>query len=360
MLFSHRHWAGSRPATTPSSHPRRTASLRFIAVVGCALLGNGAMALPRPSAAWGQTVASATVTEVLDSDQVFIQNRQAAVNSVAQRQQRVRTQSARTSLRFNNGAVARLAHNSSLMVGQCAQLSRGTLLVNGSLNGCSTTTMAGVRGTLYTLEVTEEGETTVKVFEGEVLVGQRSTDLAPDEGLTPEEDVDTEEASGANEDSDADGNEGDEDGLKQVFDQADSATPTEDPQNPGHNDSAPQPQPQIDLSAPSGDDGKVEPAETVLVIREGQQVMINAESDLAVISRLTVDDFINLVEGPLVQGFSDLPGISDLQRVFHRLYPRVPSLPPILSVPSLIIPQPPTNPPTSPTYPPISPGPLFP
>lgn len=329
------------------------------------MLGNGALALPRTSAAWGQTVDSATVTEVLDSDQVFIQNRQAAINSVAQRQQRVRTQAARTSLRFNNGAVARLAHNSSLMVGQCAQLNRGTLLVNGTLNGCSTTTMAGVRGTLYTLEVTEEGETIVKVFEGEVLVGQRPTDGSPDDGFEDgfeagfEADVIPDETVGI------DADELEEGGLKQVLAPTDSTPPPADSHAPGHNPGSPGSQIQVDLSPPSGEPGAVEPAETVdfnpdtvLVINEGQQVMINAENDTAVISRLTVEDFINLVEGPLIRGFSALPGISDLQRTFRRLYPRVPSLPLIPSVPSLIIPQPPTQPPTSPTYPPISPGPF--
>ncbi|MEB3290501.1 MAG: hypothetical protein VKI82_11340, partial [Leptolyngbya sp.] len=184
MRVPHRSWAGLGPVVPPISSPGRSTALRCLAVVGCALLGQATMPLPQ-SAAWAQTVSSATVTEVLDGNQVFIQEQRAAVNSVAQRQQRVRTQAARASLRFDNGAVARLSHNSSLVVGQCAQLNRGTLLVNGSLNGCSTTTIAGVRGTIYTMEVTEAGETIIQVFEGEVTVGQRTDAPLPDspEGL---------------------------------------------------------------------------------------------------------------------------------------------------------------------------------
>jgi hypothetical protein len=127
--------------------------------------------LPTPGhQAQAQAVSAATITEIVDSNQVYIQNRVAQVNSVARQRQQVQTRSARASLRFDTGAIARLAHNSSMVVGQCAQLSRGTLLVNGSLNGCSTSTVAGVRGTIYTIEVTEADETIIQVFEGEVVV----------------------------------------------------------------------------------------------------------------------------------------------------------------------------------------------
>jgi hypothetical protein len=79
--------------------------------------------------------------------------------------------------------------------------------------------------------------------------------------------------------------------------------------------------------------------DTVLVINEGQQVTVNAENDEAVIANLTAEDFINLLEGPLIQGFvMDLPGISDLERAFRRLFPSIP-LP--FGLPSITIPLPP-------------------
>lgn len=397
MLFPHRHWAGSGPVA--SSLVRRPTVMRVLAVVGCAVLSHGVMALPR-SAAWGQTVSSATVTEVLDSDQIFIQNRRAAVNSVAQRQQRVRTQAARASLRFNNGAVARLAHNSSLMVGQCAQLNRGTLLVNGTLSGCSTTTVAGVRGTIYTLEVTEAGETIIQVFEGEVAVGQRTDTPVPDPSETGDEDwmegEDLEEERG-----EPWNDVGPEDvapnnsGLDSRSPSPESTLSTPkaisvnalilnpkptlafpwlpsrpdvisspslpSPDQSDGADNSPtdaSPAEEVNLKPASTEDPAAEQTETVdfnpetvLVIAEGQQVVVNAESDEATISILTVEDFIALLEGPLMQGFSvDIPGIGDLQSVLRRLFPNLPMIPTLPVVPSLIIPQPQPRP-SSPTSP---------
>jgi hypothetical protein len=148
----------------PSTQGKKLGRQLGTAILGATL----SLALGHP--ALGQSITSATVTEVLDSNQVYIQNRAAQVNSVAQQRQQVRTQAARTSLRFNTGAVGRLGHNSSLVIGQCAQLNRGTLLVNGAVNGCTTSTLAGVRGTIYTIQVNEAGQTIVQVFEGEVVV----------------------------------------------------------------------------------------------------------------------------------------------------------------------------------------------
>lgn len=123
-------------------------------------------------AATAQTapVKRATITQVLDSAEVFIQNRQAKVNDSANKGQTVRTERARAQLLFNTGAIGRLAHNSVLTVGQCAQLQQGTLLVNGAMNGCTASVVAGVRGTTYILEVEKSGVTEVKVLEGEVTV----------------------------------------------------------------------------------------------------------------------------------------------------------------------------------------------
>ena len=119
-----------------------------------------------------QSITQATVTEILDGNQVYIQDRQVQVNSVARQQERVRTAASRTALSFNTGAIARLAQNSSLTVGQCAQLQQGTVLVNGALNGCTGSTVAGVRGTTYTLTVDPNGVETLQVFEGMVEVSR--------------------------------------------------------------------------------------------------------------------------------------------------------------------------------------------
>jgi hypothetical protein len=311
--------------------------------------------------AQAQTNAAATVTEILDSNQVYIQNRTAQVNSVAQPRQQVRTRAARTSLRFNSGAVARLAHNSSLVVGQCAQLNRGTLLVNGTLNGCSTSTVAGVRGTIYTIEVTETGETIIQVFEGEVVV-ERNLNPVPGDSMAD-----------------------DFDPLDPSFDPVVPGTdpvvpfanPVEPPSRPGTSPglepppTGPDPSfdpsinPSIVPTGPMTDLPRIKPTDGFLVaaqsrlkqsglptgdvdldpalpaasaegetvdfteddaltIAEGQQVIIDADDNEAIILALSPEDFIDLLEGPLINGFAlEIPGIANLRRSFEQLFPGV-------------------------------------
>lgn len=125
-----------------------------------------------PAIAQSTKIKQAKVTQVLDSNQVYIQNRQAKVNDRANQGERVRTGRARAQLSFNTGAIARLAYNSTLTVGQCASLRQGTLLVSGAINGCTPSVVAGVRGTTYVLEVNGAGQTEVKVLEGQVAISR--------------------------------------------------------------------------------------------------------------------------------------------------------------------------------------------
>jgi FecR protein len=122
-------------------------------------------------------VSQAEITQILDGTNVFIQNKLAKVNESASKGQRVRTANARAQLTFNTGAVGRLAQNSVLTVGQCARLQSGTLLVNGAMNGCTSSVVAGVRGTTYLMEVAENGQGKIKVLEGEVRVSKASQPL---------------------------------------------------------------------------------------------------------------------------------------------------------------------------------------
>lgn len=128
-----------------------------------------------------------TISEILDSDQVYIQSNQAQVNDVANRGQQVRTGSARAQVNLNTGVVARLGSNSTFTIGECAQLQQGVLLINGAANGCTSSTIAGARGTTYILEVDPSGEERVKVLEGEVIVTKAqdaSTGVADDTAET--------------------------------------------------------------------------------------------------------------------------------------------------------------------------------
>ncbi|MGA7932652.1 MAG: hypothetical protein WCA35_03655 [Kovacikia sp.] len=158
----------------PVKLPRLQGGFKIFAPFLCALLL--VLWVQRsPVVAQSTPINQATITEVLDSSQVFIQNKQAKVKDSANKGQRVRTAEARAQLKFNTGAVGRLAHNSVLTVGQCARLRQGTLLVNGAMNGCTSSVIAGVRGTTYLLEVNETGEANIKVLEGTVTVTRSST-----------------------------------------------------------------------------------------------------------------------------------------------------------------------------------------
>ncbi|MBE9159547.1 hypothetical protein IQ265_22325 [Nodosilinea sp. LEGE 06152] len=364
--------------------------------MGVTLAGSVLLALPGYEAE-AQTSSAATVTEILDSNQVYIQNRAAQVNSVAQQRQQVRTRAARTSLRFNNGAVARLAHNSSLVVGQCAQLNRGTLLVNGTLNGCSTSTVAGVRGTIYTIEVTDTGETIIQVFEGEVVVERNlnpvTVDPMADEFNPLDPSLDpvvpgTDPVVPFANPTEPPASPGTSPEINSPGASPGIEPPTTGPGSPGFElplepnpstpPTSPPPGPTTDPlgslgnkpvegllvaaqpglkqdGSPSSDvdsdsalpEENVEEAdgETVdfseddsLTIAEGQQVIIDADNDEAVILALSPEDFIDLLEGPLIEGFVlEIPGMANLRRSFEQLFPGVPL--PYYWVPS--IPSPP-------------------
>ncbi|MGK7888538.1 MAG: FecR domain-containing protein [Leptolyngbyaceae cyanobacterium] len=135
-------------------------------------LNSGLSMLPAQAQA---QINQATVTEILDGTDVFIQGDQAQVGDRATFGQQVSTGNARTQIQFNNNAVGRLATHSVLTIGQCVDLHQGSVLVNGAINGCTTSIVAGVRGTTYLLQVDETGHESVTVLEGEVFLERQPT-----------------------------------------------------------------------------------------------------------------------------------------------------------------------------------------
>lgn len=268
------------------------------------------------------TVNRATITQVLDSAQVFIQNRRARVRDSANKGQRIRTGQARAQLTFNTGAIGRLAHNSVLTVGQCARLQRGTLLVNGAVNGCTSSILAGVRGTTYVLEASDSGTAAIKVLEGEVTVKPAPKSSASDAeparvgtkqlkfpfpSLPPV--------------------------LPEIFS---PRTPLPDP-TPRRND----PILKIEPLPPSSLDQilQIERSPTVqteIVLKAGEKVSISPTGALGVIERLTQSDFTDLLTGELFSGFTlTLPGVAKIQQSFQTLFPNVPFP---LQIPQIVVP----------------------
>ncbi len=113
-------------------------------------------------------INQATVTEVLDGNQVFIQGRQARINSTAGAGQQVSTGSSRAGLRFNNGAAGRLRSNTSLVIGQCIQVQQGGIVASGPTNACIGSIRVATRGTTFLTELGTDDIYAMKVLEGSV------------------------------------------------------------------------------------------------------------------------------------------------------------------------------------------------
>jgi hypothetical protein len=301
-----------------------------------------ALVAPQLAPASAQTT-HATVQEILDGNQVFIQNKQASLNDVAKQQQQVRTGNSRTALLFNTGAVARLSANSVLKIGQCANLRRGTILINGAMNACSSGITTGVRGTTYLLEVDESGHQQVKVLEGEVVVKRNAIPLVdeddqptkpkPSTNTKPTIKPSTQKPSTSYSTTPR---------VKQF------ATPSDGSQSL----SLPQGKRPIDpLNVnPANDkpilkvDQTAQPTEQPdeIVLKAGEKVEVDNSGALGLIQQLTENEFVELLKGNLFQGFTNqIPGIDKVRAVFDGLFPGVnfPISIPGIPIPSIPIPS---------------------
>lgn len=279
-----------------------------------------AIAAPQIAPASAQ-VTQATVQEILDGNQVFIQNKQASLRDVARRQQQVRTGNSRTALLFNNGAVARLSKNAVLRIGDCARLSRGTILVNGAVNACSASITTGVRGTTYVLEINEAGNQEVKVLEGTVVVKRNAVPTFEEEDL------------------DIDDNELDDDAnlLMPIspLDQIDQKSPNSPRNAPKAKDFDDDLMLDQDLETETQDEDEV-------VLQAGEKVEVDRQGEVGLIEKLTADEFVSLLQGNLFQGFSSqIPGIDNVRSAFSNLFPNVnfPISIPSIPTPSIPIPS---------------------
>lgn len=260
----------------------------------------------------------ATVQEILDGNQVFIQNKQAALRDVARKQQLVRTGNSRTALLFNTGAVARLSKNAVLKIGDCARLSRGTVLINGAVNACSASITTGVRGTTYILEIDEAGNQEVKVLEGTVVVKRNAVPTFEEEDL------------------DIDDNELDDDIDLSLpilpLDPKSPTSPSTAPKGKGLDDNLRSDQ-NLDTETQKQDE---------VVLQAGEKVEVDRQGEVGIIEKLTADEFVNLLQGNLFQGFSNqIPGIDNVRSAFSNLFPNVnfPISIPNIPTPSIPIPS---------------------
>jgi len=113
----------------------------------------------------------ATVQEILDGRELYIDQRQARVQQRAVAPQEISTGRSRGQLLFTSGAAGRLTSFSLLRLGSdCFQLERGRVLVSGPQSGCTRSARLSVRGTNYVLAVDGDGAAEIAVLEGSVEV----------------------------------------------------------------------------------------------------------------------------------------------------------------------------------------------
>jgi hypothetical protein len=281
--------------------PSRRLTLAFL----CTLALVHGLAGP-PTIAQG--VNQATITQVLDGSDVFIQNRKAKVKESAAKGQRIRTGETRAELKFDSGAIGRLAHNSALTVGKCARLKKGTILINGAMNGCSGSAVAGVRGTTYIMEVDDAGTTKISVMEGEVTVSR----------ATPTPDDDPEEVKNAPPSK-----------TKQF------RLPFPIPRPPINPTSEPA-QPEKPIEKSTGSQAPSAPSsDGTVMVAGGETVSVSTGGQVGGVKKLTDEDYRRLLTGALFNGYSiQIPGIDKVRQTYSRLFP---GLPFPISLPSIKI-----------------------
>ncbi|MEI6327938.1 MAG: hypothetical protein ACOYN8_11725 [Pseudanabaena sp.] len=281
-----------------------------------------ALAFPQLAPVSAQAT-QATVKEILDGNQVFIQNRQAAVNDVAGQPQIVRTGNSRTALLFNTGAVARLSANSLLKIGQCANLRRGTILINGAMNACSAGITTGVRGTTYLLEIDDADNQKVTVLEGEVVVTRNDT--------RNEKAIDDEKVKQFNFPQ-----------LPRINLPQDNPQPSRPLEPLKVNPASDKPVLNVEQNSQNNNSQNNQQSRQV-VLKAGEKLEVDPKGVLGIVQQLSENEFVRLLKGNLFDGFtSQIPGLDKVRSAFEGLFPGANfpiSLPNLPNLPNISLPR---------------------
>jgi hypothetical protein len=117
------------PSTPPSSTPRPIASPS----------SSPSPAQPNPDLGSDGSLSHATIIEILDGDQVYINDTKVRVHAIARAGQTIRTGLTRASIGFPALGAVRLGQRSSLIVGSsCIRVFKGRAMISGIVdrNGC--------------------------------------------------------------------------------------------------------------------------------------------------------------------------------------------------------------------------------
>ena len=119
-------------------------------------------------AGFAQTTKSskATVREILDRQELFINRRRAKVKDTAQQPDSLRTLQCRAQLGFADGTGGRMIKASTIRLGECLFISQGSVLISGPMCACSSSLRVCSKNTNYILEVMDDGDAAVTSLEG--------------------------------------------------------------------------------------------------------------------------------------------------------------------------------------------------
>jgi hypothetical protein len=155
-------------ANTRDHHTSRAGrqAVGLAAAITGALLAASAVATPALAAK-----QEATVREILDGKEFFIDAKQAKVNQKARTPDVISTKASRGTVAFQNGSTARINRNSQFKLqSDCFLLTAGQVLISGPQNTCLKSMKLSARGINYIVSVLEDGSTEVAVLEGQVMV----------------------------------------------------------------------------------------------------------------------------------------------------------------------------------------------
>jgi hypothetical protein len=123
--------------------------------------------------------SKATVREILDRQELFINRRRAKVKDTAQQPESLKTLKCRAQLAFADGAGGRMIKESTIRLGDCLFISQGSVLVSGPMCACSQSVKVCSANTNYIFEVIDGGDAAVTSLEGTLDVQFLESDLPP-------------------------------------------------------------------------------------------------------------------------------------------------------------------------------------
>lgn len=162
---------GRSPQTTSALSCRRAPGATLSLLCAAALLPHAPLLPAAAAAAAGASGPGerATVQEILDGPDLWIERRRARVRDQATAPELMRSGDSRAQLAFRSGAAGRMNRFSQLRLGsRCFLLEQGQMLLSGPQSLCTRSARLSVRGTHVLVELDASGAASVSVLEGQV------------------------------------------------------------------------------------------------------------------------------------------------------------------------------------------------